>query len=268
MQKIIDFHAHIFPDKIAEAATENICKFYGLERKNAEAGTLDDLKENAKAAGVDYLVVNSTATKTEQVRAINDWIASVTTDNIFGLGTLHPDYPHIEEEIQRIIRLGLKGIKLHPDFQTFDIDDKKVDRIYDAAQGVLPILIHAGDNRFGYSSPFRIANVLKKFPRLDMVAAHLGGWSEWDDAKEHLWGKRIWFDTSISLWFMPPEKALEIIRGHGTDKIFFGTDYPIANHKAELDRFYHLGLTQSEMEDILFNNANNFLNLGLSECEE
>lgn len=265
MQKIIDFHTHIFPDKIAEAATENICKFYGLERNIAELGTLDDLKENAKAAGVDYIVVNSTATKTEQVGAINSWIASVTTDKIFGLGTLHPDYPHIEEETERIVALGLKGIKLHPDFQTFDIDDTKLDRIYDAAQGVLPILIHAGDNRFGYSSPFRIANVLKKFPRLDMVAAHLGGWSEWDEAKEHLWGKRLWFDTSSSLWFMPPEKAVEIIRGHGADKIFFGTDYPIAKQKDELERFEKLGLTQNETEDILFNNANIFLNLRIRD---
>lgn len=263
MQKIIDFHTHIFPDKIAEAATENICKFYGLERKIAEAGTLDDLKENAKKAGVGYLVVNSTATKTEQVEAINNWIASVTTDKIFGLGSLHPDYADIEEEIERIISLGLKGIKLHPDFQTFNIDDPKLDRIYDAAQGVLPILIHAGDHRYGYSSPFRIANVLKKFPHLDMVAAHLGGWSEWDEAKEHLWGKRLWFDTSSSLWFIPPEKALEIIRGHGADKIFFGTDYPITSQQAELERFFKLGLTEKETEDILFNNANNFLNLNI-----
>jgi predicted TIM-barrel fold metal-dependent hydrolase len=263
MQKIIDFHTHIFPDKIAEAATENICKFYGFPREMAKLGTLDDLKENAKAAGVGYFVVNSTATKIEQVKAINDWIASITTENIFGLGTLHPDYPYIEEETERIISLGLKGIKLHPDFQEFNIDDEKLDRIYSAAQGRLPILIHAGDDRFGYSSPFRIANVLKKFPRLDIVAAHLGGWSEWEEAKEHLWGKRIWFDTSSSLWFMPPEKAVEIIRGHGADKIFFGTDYPIFNQKDELERLDKLGLTQSEMEDILFNNANNFLNLNI-----
>ena len=261
--KIIDTHAHIFPEKIAESATQNICDFYGFPREMAMSGTLDDCKNQAKKANVDYLVVNSTATKPEQVEAINSWIGTIVDEKVFGLGTLHQDYNNVESEVERIISLGLKGVKLHPDFQQFCIDDEKLFNIYEALQGKLPLLIHCGDKRFGFSSPKRLSRVLELFPKLDVIAAHLGGWSEWEASKEFLWGKRVWFDTCSSLWFMPPEEATKIIRGHDIEKIFFGTDYPIFNQTDELMRIDKLGLTLSEKEKILFNNSNNFYKLNL-----
>jgi len=255
MQKIIDTHAHVFPDKIAHKAVFGICDFYDFPREEGQAGTYEDLKKSSCEIGVDYHVVCSTATTKEQVESINTWISTLPCETTIALGTIHPDYENIYDEIERIISLGLKGIKLHPDFQKFYVDDKKVFKIYEAAEGRLPILMHSGDYRYDFSSPKRISNILKEFPKLDVIAAHLGGYSRWEDVKKFLLGKRVWFDTSSSLWFMKNKEAIEIIRAHGTDKIMYGTDYPIRHPKRELDKFNELDLTQKEREDIFFNTA-------------
>lgn len=264
MTNIIDSHTHIFPEDLAKKAVNSICDFYGFPRKFGQKGTITNLKEKSSEAGVKYLIINSTATTPAQVETINNWIASNISNTVFGLGTIHPDYPDIEKEIERIRTLGLKGIKLHPDFQQFYADDRKLDRIYACAQGVLPILIHSGDKRYDFSAPKRIANILYRFPKLDIVAAHLGGYSRWDEVKKYLLGRRLWFDTSSSLWYMENEEAIEIIRKHGTDKILFGTDYPLADYKKELIKFYELGLSKKEQEDIFFNNTNELYKLNIT----
>lgn len=256
MEKIIDSHTHVFPDKIARKAANGICDFYNFPRELGYEGTYEDLKLQSDKCGIKYLVICSTATVKEQVEPINSWISTLINEKTFALGTLHPDYENIEAETERIISLGLKGIKLHPDFQKFYADDEKVFPIYEAAQGRLPILIHSGDYRYDFSSPERIKNIAERFPKLDIIAAHLGGYSRWKDVKKHLLGRRVWFDTSSSLWFLNNDEAMDIIRSHGTDKIMFGTDYPISNAKRELDKLKELPLTKKEREDILFNTAN------------
>ena len=256
MQKIIDSHAHVFPDKIALKAVHGICDFYNFPREEGQAGSYEDLRIQSEAAGVDYLVVCSTATTKDQVNSINTWISTLISEKTVALGTIHPDYENCEAEIDRIISLGLKGIKLHHDFQRFYVDDKKAFKIYEAAEGRLPILVHSGDDRYEFSSPERIKNILDRFPKLDVIAAHLGGYSRWDDAKKFLVGRRVWFDTSSSVCFMKNEDAIEIIRAHGTDKIMYGTDYPILTPKKGLDYFNALDLTDEERQDMLFNTAN------------
>ena len=264
LQKIIDFHAHVFPEKIAEKAVRSLCGFYDFEVPSKNLGTPDDVLKKAKEGGVDYILCHSTATSPEQVQAINSWIAGELKDGVLGFGTMHQDYKDFEKELIRIRTLGLRGIKMHPDFQCFYIDDEKLFGIYRVCEDMdLPILFHAGDVRYGFSAPKRIYNVMNRFPRLRIIAAHLGGYSEWDSAAEHLSGGNVWYDTSSTLWFIPPEKATGIIKNHGIKKVFFGTDYPIRNHAEELEQFNKLGLTAEEKSLILFENANEFLGLGL-----
>ncbi|MGN0651029.1 MAG: amidohydrolase family protein [Oscillospiraceae bacterium] len=253
---IIDAHAHIFPDKIAERAVEGIGGFYGLQTRGD--GTLSSLLSQGEKAGIGRFLVQSVATVPEQVQSINNFIsASVKQypDKLVGFGAIHPDYPDISGEIERIISLGLKGIKLHSDFQQFNLDDERAFPIYEAAQGRLPILFHIGDSRYDYSAPERLMNVVKRFPKLTVIAAHLAGWTVWERAEALFAGKGlIYADCSSSLYAMTPERGAELIRRLGTDRVMFGTDYPVWDAAGELERFNRLPLSEAEREAILCGN--------------
>lgn len=260
--RIIDFHAHIFPAKIALKASKAIGDFY--KAPMLYNGSVAELLASGDAIGVERYIVHSTATKSEQVSSINDFIiGEVSREKRFiGFGTIHPDYPGADGEISRIREAGLAGIKLHPDFQRFEIDDGKMDGIYErlAADGI-PVLVHAGDCRYDFSGPRRIARVLDRHPSLRLVAAHFGGYTEWDEALESLAGRELMFDTSSTLWKLPKEAALAIIRKHGTERFLFGSDFPMWDHAGELERFLALGLSERENEAILGKNALGYLGL-------
>lgn len=263
---IIDAHAHIFPDKIAAKAAEGIGSFYGI--KITFDGTVSSLLDINSKAGVDMALVQSVATVPEQVHNINNFISEqvkLHPDKLVGFGALHPDFPDIEAETDRIISLGLKGIKLHPDFQRFDLDDPKAFPIYEAAEGRLPILFHVGDSRYDYSAPQRLFNVMKRFPKLTVIGAHLAGWTKWDEAADIFAGSGIYADCSSSLYALEPEHAAELIRNIGTKRVMFGTDYPMWSADEELERFRRLPLTQEEQEDILYLNAARLLGLDMPQ---
>lgn len=249
---IIDTHAHVFPDKVAQKAAQGIADFYGLGL--SFNGTVEQLKRSMLEGGVASTVICSVATTPHQVKAANDYAASIMGDGIYSMGTMHPDFPEPEEEIARMKSLGLLGMKLHPDFQEFKIDDEKLYPIY-RAMGGYPLLIHVGDKRYEYSAPERMARVLDLFPDLVVIAAHLGGYSEWESAKSCLLGKNLYIDTSSALWAMRPDEAKEIIRMHGVDKVLFGTDYPLASHTVEIARVKKIGLTEEEERMIFHDNA-------------
>ena len=260
-RRIIDFHTHAFPEEIAQNAVNYIGNHYTIKMQGK--GILPDLIQSAEKADVDYVVIHSTATKASQVKNINDWVASHTSEKFIGFGTLHPDMTDAKEEFERIISLGLKGIKLHPDFQGFNADDPKMDKIYSIIDNRLPILIHCGDEKLDNSSPKRIANVLDRFPRLTIVAAHMGGYKNWLETTDYLSGRNLYMDTSSAIRYMDPPFATKLIRKHGTDRIIFGTDYPAVYHDNELEAFYRLDLTENEREDILYNNSARLLGLPL-----
>lgn len=259
---IIDFHAHIFPSKIAEKASKSIGDFYDFPMKYN--GSPEALIESGSKIGVNYYIVHSTATKASQVEAINNFIIDEKNKHpeFIGFGTIHPDYENFEQELKRIHSLGLKGIKLHADFQQFQMDDEKMDSAYEVMASLdMPVLVHAGDYRYDFSGPKKILNVIKKHPNLKLVAAHFGGYTEWDKAIEYLVGQNVYFDTSSTLWKLPIETADEMIKKHGIDKFFFGSDYPMWDHTEELNRFNKLKLTEKDKEFILYKNAKELLHL-------
>lgn len=179
--EIIDAHAHIFPEKIAEKATVNVGKFYDLHMDSC--GMSQRLIDGGNAIGVSKYLVCSTATVPHQVRSINEFIAEECAANpeFFGFGTTHPKSDDIEGDIEQIIDLGLHGVKLHPDFQAFDADSAEAFRIYEMIEGRLPLLIHCGDPRYDWSAPSRIRKIAENFPNLKIQAAHLGGYQRWDE---------------------------------------------------------------------------------------
>lgn len=259
---IIDFHAHIYPAKIAEKASDTIGQFYNIQMKYK--GSPESLLESGSRIGVDRYIVHSTATAPHQVESINNYIIGEVESHpeFIGFGTIHPEYENYENELIRIYSAGLMGIKLHPDFLKFPIDLREMDDIYEVIAGLkMPILVHAGDYRYDYSGPKRIAHVLEKHPTLKVVAAHFGGYTQWEDSEKYLVGKNVWFDTSSSLWKLTPDEAMRMIRNHGVEKMLFGVDYPMWDHQEELERFNKLPLTPEERDAILYKNAVDLLGL-------
>lgn len=259
---IIDTHAHIYPDAIAEKAARSIGTFYGIPM--CMDGTLGQLIRHGTAAGISRFLVHSVAITPSRVHSVNDYLMRVCAerpDRLIGFGTMHPGYEDVPGELDRIKAAGLHGIKLHPDIQAFLLDDRRAVAMFRAmAERGLPALIHTGDSRHAYSEPRRMSRVLDQVPDLKVICAHLGGWSVWNDAWRILAGRpNVWVDTSSSLYALEPEEAARIIRHYGADRVFFGTDYPMWKPGEEVERFMRLPLTEGERESILHLNFEAFL---------
>ncbi|MDR1156722.1 MAG: amidohydrolase [Oscillospiraceae bacterium] len=258
---VIDFHAHIYPDKVAGRAVDSVAKFYSITVQGA--GTVEDLLACGRRGGVDRFVVLPVAGVPAQVESINNFTAEVCRVNpqLAGFGTLHKDMEHPEDEIARILSLGLRGIKLHPDMQLFYIDDEGMYEIYDMLQGRLPLLLHCGDYRYEYSHPARLAKVLDLFPKLTVIAAHFGGWSLFDLAREYLGKRSCYLDVSSSIMFLGLRRAAELIRLYGAERILFGSDYPMWDPGEEKRRVDAMGLSDRELALIYEKNALHILEM-------
>lgn len=262
---IFDAHVHIYPDKIAEKAAQHVGEFYNIPM--SFDGKISTMVGNWKKCGIEKCLVHSVATTHDQVPKINDFIkASVdASEGMFvGFCTLHPSMSQDETdaEVRRIIDMGLRGVKLHPDCQKFRIDDKHAMEMYEVIDGRVPILFHTGDKRYDYSNPESMKAAAKRFPRQRMIAAHLGGYSVWEKAVPVLAGlENLWYDESSSLAFITPEQAKEYILAYGEDRVFFGTDYPMWSAADELERFDRIDLTDTQREKILCKNITEFLGL-------
>lgn len=255
---VIDSHCHVYPDKIAERAVAGTGNFYNV--KFACDGRESTLRRVAAEAGIDHCVIQSVATSPHQVKSINEFIARTVEEGggVFtGLGTLHPDSEDMKGDVLHLMDLGLRGVKLHPDIQAFKIDDYRCLRIYELCEEYgLPILMHTGDKRYDYSNPNRLKPILEIYTGLKVIGAHLGGWSIYEQASEELKGiPNLWFDCSSTFYWLDKNKAKEIIYKLGTDRVLFGTDYPMWEPKRELDTFLSLGFSPEDEERILSLNA-------------
>ena len=260
--KYIDVHAHVFPDDVAPKVVAQLEGYYKMKWHGN--GTFADLNKSIEESAVVKTVIFSTATKPTQVETINNYISSLckSSDKFIGFGTMHPDYPDVEQEIARFSSLGLKGLKLHPDFQAFNIDDPKMFRIYEAVGSKMPILIHTGDENSDFSAPRRLAAVLDRMPELVFIAAHFGGYCQWEEAKKHLIGrKNLYIDTSSCFHKISFEEAKELTRLHGADRVLFASDYPGVRQNEAIQHILQMGLTPEENELIFCKNAEKLLGI-------
>lgn len=260
--QIIDFHTHIYPDAIASKATQSICDFYSLEGGHMD-GSASTLLRQGDAAGIEKFVVLPVGMRPDKVRHVNDFILSETGkhDRFIGFGTIHAEMEDLTDEVEYILSSGLHGIKMHPDFQKFAIDDPRLFPVYEMLQGKIPVMFHMGDKRYDYSHPARLRHVLELFPGLRTVAAHFGGYSMYETAYSLLKDKDCIFDVSSSLMFMPEGVAERYIRAYGPERMVFGTDYPLWDPVTEARRFRSLKLTGKEKEQIGHITAEHFLDL-------
>ena len=258
--EIMDAHTHIFPPKIAEKATVNIGHFYDIPM--AEEGNAERLLQCGAKIGTKRYLVCSTATTSHQVESINDFIAEECGKHpeFYGFGTLHPDYADLEGETNRIIRLGLHGIKLHPDFQRFDIDSPGAYKIYEQIAGRLPVLIHMGTARIvrPYDLyPSGIRKILKSAPDIPIIMAHMGSFCMMKNPNENLENlpENVFIDTAMSAELEEAGEFEEIIRRFGTNRVLYGSDFPYGTQKAAIARIRDSSFTDSEKEDMLWRNA-------------
>lgn len=261
---IIDSHCHIYPDKIAEKAVEGIGSFYDLPM--CYDGKASTLIEKGNKIGVCHNIIFSVATTPHQVGSINSFISNCVKEGegrFTGLGALHPDTENVASEIENIKALGLKGVKLHPDFQKFRINDERLFSIYKAcSEAELPVLLHTGDYRYDFSNPERMADVLERFPELTVIGAHFGGWSVWQKANEILTDyDNFYVDTCSSFHWLKKEETLNIIRKYGAHRVLFATDFPMWSYEKEFEYFMELDLTDDEREKILWKNAAQLFNI-------
>lgn len=262
---ILDFHCHIYPDKIAEKAAEATGAFYGTGHPKG-LGTVSDLCARGEAAGISMQLIHSVATTPAQVSSINRFIAASVEgapEHFIGFGALHPDSEHQETDVQQIIDLGLRGIKLHPDIQKFALNEPRSMQMFEANAGRLPILLHTGDNRYHYSNPEQLIPVLEAFPDTVFIGAHMVGYTVWDQAYRDIYRKypNLWTDCSSTRFCMEDDRFVELIRSFGTERVMFGTDYPMWDPVEEVQHFMDLPLLAAEKEQILWKNACRLLRL-------
>ena len=236
--EIIDMHNHVFPDKVALRGAESIRDYYELPLRGD--GTLATVLESASRYRVRHLVLCSAALRPEKVHTANTFVASLCEQDsrLVALGTTHAEVDDQEAVFAEIERLGLSGVKLHPEFQGFAIDDERLYPAYrEAARLNIPVLFHVGDPKSELSSPKKVFRVMEKVPELVVIAAHMGGYKAKEEA-ECLVGTHCYFDTSQWFNYLTESEFLERIEKHGSEKILFGSDYPLNVPAEEIVRFY------------------------------
>lgn len=262
---VIDFHTHVFPrQKAANILTKLLNKF---DIPNFADGTLRGLMHSMQTAGIKLSLISRITIHPEQVKAVNNWLLGCRRSNILPMATLHPNQPEKEAYVEDLKKAGFKGIKLHPDYQGFYADDGRMYPFYEAAQALqIPVLFHAGLDR-GLTPPFKampkqLLRVHRDFPRLKIVAAHMGGEDNYDETEATLLGTDIYLDTAFVLRIMDENILKRFMQKHPIERFLFGTDSPFTDQKTELQFLYNLSfLTPAQKEKIAGQNAARLMNI-------
>lgn len=262
---LIDFHTHAFPEKIAARAVASLSHASGGLEPQTD-GTLASLKGEMAKDGVDLSVVQSIATNPAQMRKVNDFAMEMDRDEaIVAFGSVHPDAPDALEELERIHAAGLKGVKLHPEYQQFYVNDEKMKPIYRKLSELgLITLFHAGHD-YGFAPPYhampeQLLEAVKWFDS-PVVAAHWGGMGCSDEVLQKLCGTPLYFDLAFGYAAMSRVTARSIVEKHGADRLLFGSDMPWHRPAWELRLLDSLELSEQEREKIRWQNAAALLGL-------
>ena len=263
--RLVDFHVHLFPDALAGRTMEKLSHTAADEHGDAPYftnATLSDTREKMDAWGVDAVVTQHIATSARSMHKVNDFAASVKSDRMYAFGSVHPDAPDALEELDRIKALGLDGIKLHPDYQEFFVDESRMAPLYERmAELNLPVLFHAGWDPLSpdlvHAEPERLKAVVQGNPNLTVIAAHMGGMRRYDQVEKHLLGlKNLYIDTSMtSPYLQDMAQYARILKGHGLDRVLFATDCPWSTPERELRLLDTVDMTEEERVNVLSGNA-------------
>ena len=258
MNDIIDFHAHAFPDALAARAISQLEHGGGV--KAFLDGRVSSLLDSMDGAGIRTSVVCSIATKPEQFDPILKWSQAIASPRIVPLPSIHPKDSDPVGQAHRVAEAGLRGIKLHPYYQDFNVDDEALFPLYRALDKLgLFMVCHTGFDfafpRDRRADPLRILRVLDRAPSLRFIATHMGAWDDWDEVEKHLLGKPITMDISLSLELLGQERARAMLSAHPADRIVFGTDSPWSSQSESLRMVRSLELDKEREQRLLSKNA-------------
>jgi hypothetical protein len=203
---------------------------------------------------------------------VNPWVADYCKENpkrLIACGSIHPRHTkNVESDMQELIRLGIRLIKIHPPHQLLFPNDylsgvRELETIYAMAESAgIPVMVHTGTSIFPnarnkYGDPIHIDDVAVDFPKLKILMAH-GGRPLWMNTAFFLLRrhKNVYLDISG----IPPKLLLEYFPRleEIADKTLFGTDFPspgIPDIKRNLDQVNALPLSAETREKIVSKNA-------------
>lgn len=259
---VIDAHVHLYPDFLAKRVTPDLAGRFG--NTPSFDGTMDGCVAQHATCGIWASLNLPVATKPESVFRTNRfWHEAVdlrAKDGIRSLASFHPRLDDPQAELAHIVQCGFAGIKLHPEYQQFGFNDSSMDDVWAALSDLgLVAYLHAGGERVFpgpyRSNPSEIARLQRRFPRLKIVAAHLGGFGMWDQAEAVLTGTDVYLDLSHTFFWMPKEQIFRMIRKHGAGRILFGSDAPWQDAGKVLEEFLSLPLGRDEQSAICYGNA-------------
>jgi predicted TIM-barrel fold metal-dependent hydrolase len=262
---VVDFHVHCFPDALAPRALAVLSDHAQLKELGLPCtdGTQAGTEAHIASQGVDYAVVCNIATNGRQQHNVNSFAISIakTSKTLCSLGSLHPGGEDKYGELLRLREAGIRGIKIHPDYIGADITDPAYDEIFELCSELgFFVLTHTGLDPVSpghmHASPEMISTVAKRYPDLKIIAAHMGGFLCSAEVIEHLLGRDIWFDTSVSSQRPDEyENLVYILKNHSPDRLLFASDTPWAYAADELRFIYSAGLGDELTEKILCKNA-------------
>ncbi len=255
---IIDFHTHAFPDLIAETAVPFLEKKAHISASHN--GTVHSLLRSMDMAGIQRSVVASIATKPSQFESVLSWSVSIRSKRIIPFPSVHPEDPDILGHIEVIAGVNMKGIKLHPYYQKFVLDEDRMIPVYKKIEECgLILLCHTGFDmgfpRDRTCDPVKIRRVLDRVPDLKLVTTHFGAWEDWNEVERHLLGSRVYMDVSYSIGRLGRERTLRFIDSHPREYILFGTDSPWDEQKRAVEVMCGLGLDDDVLRRIMGENA-------------
>jgi len=261
--RIIDFHAHAFPDALASRAMKVLL----AEAPEAQAwlsGTVGDLLGSMDRVGIEQSVICCIATKPEQFEPIFRWCIEIRSERLIPFPSVHPADPAYLDRIRRIAGEGFRGVKLHPFYQDFFADEERMLRFYEeASRHDLIVVMHTGYDiafpRIRRADPEKLLRIKEAFPTLKFITTHLGAWRLWDEAREYLIGREIYMEISFGLDELPPGQAREMIMAHPDGYILFGTDSPWTDQAKTLSLLKNLSLPEGKLKQVLAGNAASLL---------
>ena len=268
---IIDFHTHIFPDKIAKRTIDLLSEKGGIPPFSD--GTVNGLIEKMEQSGVDISVTLPVLTNPSQFESVTRFATEINESfsnkekRLISFAGIHPKCENIEDKMLFIKKSGFLGVKIHPDYQGTFIDDPAYIKILQCAKEYdLIVVTHSGaDGAFRgmpiKCTPDRVLNLLKKVKHSKLVLAHCGANEMFNEVFDKLCGLDVYFDTAYILRFIEPELFKKIVKKHGEDKILFASDSPWSDIQNDVEILKSFSLDKTTENKIFFENASKLLGL-------
>jgi predicted TIM-barrel fold metal-dependent hydrolase len=192
----------------------------------------------------------------------------IKSEAIHPLISFHPsnDTYEVEDMFGEAHVAGIRGVKLHPMYQNFFIDDKYMYGFYElmASFGFF-VMFHTGfDVAFPGNTQAdveRVRKVANWFKDLTIVCTHVGGWRQWDRISCLSDCKNVFTETSLAMCEMSDDEFIKIISNFVEERILFGSDSPWSDQREMLQRTLHLKISDAWKEKMMYKNAAKLLAL-------